>query len=555
MTEMRATGRSEVIPVALMAVAALALSSLPYLAAYLFPPAGTAFSGFVYNVQDMNSYLAKMAQGAHGDWLFHLPFTAQPHEGTFINVLFLLLGRLSALAGLPLILTFHVARLVFGAAMLASGYVFIRYFVAGRRARLVAFALLSFSSGAGWLLLVTGPPPGFTSMPIDFWVPDAFTFLVLFSFPHMALSEALLFWAFLFALQSLQMNSLRRSISAGVALALSGLVHPYCIPIAGVALGAYILLLWAWGDQQGARRERARVLLQHLKLLAVAMAICLPVFAYNAWAFQANPVLANWSKQNIFPSPTPPQLLVAFGLLGVFAACAGYRILKERDTRLSFLVVWVVSAFVLAYLPVTIQRRLLEGVHVPLSILAALGLVALVERRGLFKPGQQKVRQAYSLTLISLILLMSASNLILIGGSVTQLGQKSSWVFPPLWQIDAADWLRTNSKYGDVVLSSLETGNYLVAQSGDGVVLGHNVETVDYVETEKAVREFYDPATSDDWRRAMIKSFGVSYVYYGPLERQLGAFDPARSSLFTRVYENGEVSIYSVSLSPQAGSR
>ena len=50
----------------------LAVSSLPYLIAWVATPSGYQFGGILVNPFDGNSYLAKMRQGWAGMWQFHL---------------------------------------------------------------------------------------------------------------------------------------------------------------------------------------------------------------------------------------------------------------------------------------------------------------------------------------------------------------------------------------------------------------------------------------------------------------------------------------------------
>ncbi|NIV33482.1 MAG: hypothetical protein GWN58_29745, partial [Anaerolineae bacterium] len=67
------------------------------------------------------SYYAKMQQGARGDWLFHLAFTSEPHEGAFIFTFYLALGHLAAALGLPIPLVYHLARICAGLFLLLVG--------------------------------------------------------------------------------------------------------------------------------------------------------------------------------------------------------------------------------------------------------------------------------------------------------------------------------------------------------------------------------------------------------------------------------------------------
>ena len=107
-----AIARKEIRWVLLWSMLILGLTCLPYLYAYLVTPDDMQFTGLLSNPVDGNSYLAKMRQGAQGSWLFHLPYTSEDHDGAFIFTYYLLLGRLSAPLGLPLILTYHLARIV-----------------------------------------------------------------------------------------------------------------------------------------------------------------------------------------------------------------------------------------------------------------------------------------------------------------------------------------------------------------------------------------------------------------------------------------------------------
>ena len=72
-------------------VVALIITSIPYGVGALSSTADHVFSGFVIAVEDGNLYLAKMNEGVHGAWLFHLPYTSEPHLGTLFHIFYLLL--------------------------------------------------------------------------------------------------------------------------------------------------------------------------------------------------------------------------------------------------------------------------------------------------------------------------------------------------------------------------------------------------------------------------------------------------------------------------------
>ena len=167
----------------------LLVTSLPYLyGAWLSTPQNQ-FGGFVLGVEDGNSYLAKMRLGATGSWQFHLFYTSEPHPGAYLFLFHLLLGKLARLSGLPLILVYHLARLGCGALLLATVYCFAAFFTRLRPVRRLTFWLVALGSGLGWLVLLSGFLPQL-GLPLDFYSPEAFAFLMLFSLPHLSLALA-----------------------------------------------------------------------------------------------------------------------------------------------------------------------------------------------------------------------------------------------------------------------------------------------------------------------------------------------------------------------------
>src|SRR5205823_679799 len=45
-----------------------------------------------------------------------------------------------------------------------------------------------------------------------------------------------------------------------------------------------------------------------------------------------------------------------------------------------FLIAWVVAGLAVVYIPAAFQRKLAQGLHIPIAILAAMGAVALARR-------------------------------------------------------------------------------------------------------------------------------------------------------------------------------
>ncbi|HFD38932.1 MAG TPA: hypothetical protein ENJ31_03660, partial [Anaerolineae bacterium] len=144
----------------------LLLASLPTIYAWSLADADHVFTGFVYNTEDGNSYIAKMRLGATGEWLFHIFYTVEPHDPALAFLLHILLGKLAAAAGLSLVLVYHLARVLFGLALLWTIYAFAARFTPDVITRRLAWALAATGSGLGWLLLLLGQSHWLGALPL-----------------------------------------------------------------------------------------------------------------------------------------------------------------------------------------------------------------------------------------------------------------------------------------------------------------------------------------------------------------------------------------------------
>jgi uncharacterized membrane protein len=78
--------------------------------------------------------------------------------------------------------------------------------------------------------------------------------------------------------------------------------------------------------------------------------------------------------------------------------------------------------------------------------------------------------------------------------------------------------------------------------------MGHAHETVDVHDKELLAVGFFRESTSDDFRCNLLTEYGISYVFHGPAERQIGRFDPSRVAYLVPAYSNPSVVIYRVNL-------
>jgi hypothetical protein len=517
--------RSEFRWVLVASLAVILLASLPTLYAWALADADHVFSGFVYNAEDGNSYLAKMRLGARGDWLFHLVYTPEEHQGALVYTFYLLLGKLAAGLGLSHILVYHLARALLGLGLLLTVYAFAARFTTDVTARRVAWFLVALGSGLGWLLTLLGAVHWLGSLPLDFWVPEAYAFLVLYSSPHLALAEALLLWAILWTLHAFQGRGLRWCLYAGLAAFLMAWILPFYAGVLAAALGTYLLALLV---------RRRRIPWRETGLAALTGLGALPPVIYSAWVFTTNPAFVAWAVQNRILSPHPVHYLLGFLLLLVPAVWGAILALRQGEEQWLLPVGWVLIVPVLLYLPFSLQRRMVAGVQVPLALLAAVGLVSWFRHR--------------RLVLVTYVAVASLSNLLLVAGSLGPIQQRTAPVYRPSGEVAALEWLATHSRPEETVLASFQVGNVIPARTDLRVFAGHGPETLNSGEKQAQVRRFFQLDTEDAWRQALLHDLDLDYVLHGPLERELGDWDPSGALYLKLMRQEGDYAIYAVAL-------
>jgi hypothetical protein len=538
----RRLSANEILWATVWALLVLSLTSLPYLLGCYLSSPDMHFGGFVIAVDDGNSYIANMGQGARGEWFFHLPYTPEDHDGAIVYIFYLLLGKVARLSGLSLVSVYHLARLLFDLLLLWMIYVFISYFVPFVALRRISFLLVCFSSGLGWLLITLGLS---SDIPIDFLLPEAFTFLILYAFPHLALARILMLGTFILTLTAFKRGQFLWAILAGVACSLVGLIVPFYVGVAYVVLGSYLLAL-LWKRQQIPWRE--------LGLTAIVVFVSVPILIYNGYVFWTNPIFRVWAEQNLILSPHPLHYVSGYAIVALLAIGGIGYVLRRSESQGLFLVSWVLVVPPLLYIPFNLQRRLIEGFQIPLCILASLGLarhvLPVVTCSGLTKNltrfrryTRPKLRRFVT---TAIILLTIPSNLLLVATSLIQVSRLSPPIFHEGMELEAMDWLAAHTQPSDIVLSSFQVGNYIPARAGNRVFLGHGSETIHAEEKGNIVRQFFQAQTSDAYRKEILRRYNVAYLFYGPAERALGDFQPATRPYLEEAFTNGRYTIYEV---------
>lgn len=506
-----------------IAAGLMLVTTLPYALGFLNSDDAWQFSGFVFGVEDGNSYLAKMLTGTYGAWLFRTPYTGTPQAGTVAFLPYLVLGKLvhAPHLHLKLVLLFHMLRLAGIPYLIFSLYRFGAVFLTSSRSRRWVVFLAAAGGGSGWLLPFLGRSTILGSLPLEFYSPETFGFLSILGLPHLILARALLFDALRLYLEAGVDG--RKAVRAGLVLSIAILFQPMTVMLGIVVIGVHaaVIAVCALIRNEGHGVGKA------VRPALWAVLIPAPLIGFLSLAFLRDPFLSAWTAQNQLVSPHPLHYLLAYGAVIPFALVGGKHLLS-RETHAFLPVTWAVMLPVLAYAPVTVQRRLPEGIWICLLILAAAGL--------------ERMRSSNRWRM-GLVIVCLPSSLLILSGSIQAVQAPGEPLYHPTELVDSFLWARDYLDEGSLVLTSYRTGNILPAYAPLRVVVGHGPESIDLYKLLPAVEEAY-AGTADlcGW----LAGEGVDVIYVGPYERELGEASFFGVDCLEEIYHQDDIILYSV---------
>ena len=548
---------------------------LPYLLAWsltLQPRyKGWHYTWFIYNPDEPNVHLSWARQVADGKFFQADLFTTEAQKPTFVNFFCSLLGWLTRFTRLPLIFWYHATRVISAALLLVSIYLLTAYLSPRRAVRQAAFWLAAFSSGFGWLAPYINSllsPVGVTFNPVDvspgLIMPEANTFLSMLLYPLFTFSMCLLVWTFLFALRAMDTGELKWAICAGLCGLVLGNVHTYDVFVVYAVLVVRWLGSWVVGWLGGSRSsDFSRSVWQRLKSLLLVVALSLPSVLYQIWVFKSNPIFRDKALTET-STPLPHHMLFSFGLIPLLAAVGGWFVWKQRRPRIGLALIWAVLNFLIIYAPVSFQRKMAEGIHIPLCVLAAVGLmrglVPFISRRKRLK-SLLRIRKS---AMVLAVLLTVPSQLAFLRMAMEWVVENNAprWgnMQPPYFLSDdewqAARWLKENVSDEKAILCLPYLGNHIPALTGKFVYVGHWAETLRFGRKLDIAQRFFGNQMSPEEMKRFLKENRIGFVLRGwyeyPFAQALSGRDWRPPPFLQEVFRRGNTVVYQLDNSATA---
>ena len=524
----------------------LAITSIPYFYAYLITPADKQFMGIMVNVPDHMQYFSWMRELSSAN-LAANKLTPEPNEPVFFNLLWWGLGRLGQVLGLTYAGVFQLLRIVGTTLFLLLAYRVCSWFLAEKAMRRVAFLLIVFSAGFGWVLVllkytVNG---GELPYPLLVFVSEPNTFFNILAFPHF-IAAALYIFVFDLVLRGQVKNQLRYAVAAGMFALFLGWQHAYDLVLVYGILGTYGLFVLL--------RDRSIPWYLVKSGLIIGVISWWPAL-YSVLLTSLDPlweeVLAQFKNAGVF-TPNPLQLIVLLGPAFILALFTLVKInpfkLQKLDDNILFLVAWFLANFALIYIPTDYQIHMLNGWQVPIAILATYGLfwyvIPFTQKMVQKRQFSWSPRTIQNGVVVALLILVIPTNVYLWLWRFVDLQRQTYPFFLYQEELDAINWLEENAAPDEVVLSSETIGQYLPALAGTHAYLAHWAQTVSYFEKRDNVQKFFSQETSDAQREQILQQHSVDYIFYGSVEQDIGQHQLTKSEFLEEIYASQNVKIY-----------
>jgi hypothetical protein len=479
------------------------------------------FSG-MYFTTDGNTYLSFISQAREGRVLFTNMYTSEEVPFLLLRPTYLLAGWFSLLSGVSGLVAYHIFR---GAGILLFVYflerIFSFYFKKNEYNMALFFSI--FASGFGYIFALLTHLGVKQYGSVDLWVADANNFMLLMSHPHTIFSLAFFAATVYFFLSWNRNPDIKKILFASFFGFLLGIEHLFDLLTIYIAIGFLML--------HGLLEKKLE--LKHITHLLIFGAItCIPVI-YIFIMFTVFPQFASWDSQNTLSTPKLLHVIFGYGLMFPAFIWMAFSNFKKKP-EIKLMIFWILAVLLLIYLPLNIQRRFLEGVHIPFGILAALVFLKVYNHLMKTIPRYSKWVAAVAL------LFIAGTNIYHFVGYISPDNGRGDFPYHVSRFLEAEEhealrWLALNAEPESIIFSTYNIGNYVPSYMNRRVYTGHWAQTIDFEKKSRDVELFY---------KGTGKLPGINkpvYIWYGIDETIINSEFRLESE---PVFMNSKVTIY-----------
>lgn len=430
---------------------------LPYLWSFaVVPPTQGRLLHLGYNPEDFLAYLAFVRQvPADHTFFFYNPFTTEPQSGRFLLLFHWVLGAVCLLTRASPALVLELSRIPLIVWFFWVLWHFLGPILPDRRTRSWACVLIAFSGGLeGAVKLFVAQLPTLLGVALATDTRHLYgwnTFAAFYN-PLWIAGLTISLVALAPVLKPENTASRAGCVKFAVALALLYDVHPYS--------GIVVLAVWLCTLLTEALVDQRVHLRKHAALSAAALAALVPCAGLAWWQMQ-DPVYRSSSSGMLGPQAAAVFWYpLTLGAIGIFALRGGRRWAAAGHPYRTSFFAWVGAVVLLHSSPVLNGYHFVFHLHIPVSIVAATGLVAALDARA-------RRSQHGRGTLLLVALLFPSCALI----TAETVGNIARFNLVPAAYVEVTDALASLPAGNALVPPTL--GNMLPAYTSHRVWVGH----------------------------------------------------------------------------------
>jgi len=523
------------------------LTTAPYLYGWHQTPENYSYTGLhSLTPSDIHVYFSWIESIKQGNLFIENLYTSEPQARVMLNIFWSSVGLFAKLTGLSNIIVFHITRIILIPFFLFLLYLLASYFWSDKTWRRICFIFLTFASGLGFAIsgIIDDSVyrKGWYNWPLDLWAPENNNLLTMLYSPHLILSTMLLILVIFLVFFSLQKNKIKYSVSAGFLAMILFQFHPFHTPTIFGVLFIYLLIQFI---------IHKRIIFSYLKHIFIFSLVSSPSIFYWLVLEQNNFIIQIRTYQNICLTPSLWVTVFSYGFILILAIFAIFVLIKKNklNNLNIFLITWLIVQFALLYSPFNFQRRMMQGLQIPMILLAVIGLNYIYCYLKARLPAEKFdfwVSNKY-LAVILFVLLFGSSHIFNWVREFSVVVNKTQPVLYISNDTTAAfDWFKQNTQPSQVILTDLNNGNLIPGRIGHKVFLGHGVETLFFNSKFEQVNWFFSNNNLDDKKKLFLKNNNISYILYTSQTRNLGDFQPSKKNYLQQVFQKGDIEIYKV---------
>lgn len=532
----------------------LAVTSLPYVFGFLSAPADLVYTGLMFDVPDHAQYWSWVTASRDGLFIANA-MTPEPNAPIFMNPWMWLLAKAQVAFGLSFPTLFQCWRALSCVLLVWALLAFADATVPDPARRRTALLLAGVGSGFGWVYLVakyTGLVDD-VPFPHDVYTVEPNTFLSVLSYPYVPLAYSLIICAILCGWRAHVTGRAVYAVGTALAAVALALFHAYDLITVYTVLAALGAVSWV------TERRFPKALFATGLVMGCTSG---PIALYYSQLTSHDPlwqaILAQYPNAGVW---TPPHLHLVM-LMGVPLLLAIWGLSAARSYPAYALVAtWALVTSVLIYVPTVFQIKMLAGWQFPLAVLGAHAWHDRAWPRlapmltNLLPGGAARAAARPWVSALVLVALIAPTNAYLFAWRFTELARHQAPYFLHADEMTALEWLAAHSTPEDIAIAPLAVGQFVPNYGRTRAYLAHWAMTNRFFERRAAVDEFFDAATPDGRRRAIVDADRVTLVLEScPSAERCDASPLERTAWLEPVLRTGRARVYRYTPAHDAGA-